>query len=100
MNEKAFVRLQVRYTAQLRTVVGRSEEEVELPEGSNLAELFHRLATELRREAAAYLLTPDGRPQPSLLVALNEGAVSMRDAHAVRIAAGDVVTLMPPVAGG
>jgi len=94
------MRLRVQYTAQLRTVVGRAEEEVELPEGSSLAELLVRLASELRREAAPYLLTSTGELQPSLLVALNKGAVSSREAHGTAVSAGDVVTLMPPIAGG
>jgi molybdopterin converting factor small subunit len=94
------MRLRVQYTAQLRTVVGRTEEEVELPEGSSLAELLVHLASELRREAAPFLLTAGGELQPSLLVAVNTGAVSSRDARAVLVGPGDVVTLLPPIAGG
>ena len=94
------MRLRVQYTAQLRAVIGRSEEEIELPEGSNLAELLVYLASELYREAAPYFLTSGGELQPSLLVAVNKGAVSPRDAHAVLVNAGDVVTLLPPIAGG
>ncbi len=94
------MRLRVQYTAQLRTVVGRTEEEIEFPEGSNLAELLVHLASELRREAAPFLLTAGGELQPSLLVALNHGAVSSCNARAVLVNAGDVVTLLPPIAGG
>ena len=100
MNEMKRMRLRVQYTAQLRTVVGRTEDEIELPEGSNLAELLVHLASELRSEAAPFLLTPAGELQPSLLVAVNKGAVSYREAHAVLVKAGDVVTLLPPIAGG
>jgi molybdopterin converting factor small subunit len=97
---KQTMRLRVQYTAQLRAAVGRAEEEVELPEGSSLAELLLHLASELCREAAPFLLTPSGDLQPSLLVAVNKGAVSPRDARAVRISTGDVVTLLPAIAGG
>lgn len=94
------MRLRVQYTAQLRSVVGREEEEVDLPEGSNLEELLQHVARRLRREAASHLLTSQGDLQPSLMVVLNNGAISPRDAGAVSINAGDVVTLMPPIAGG
>ena len=94
------MRLRVQYTAQLRAVVGRIEEEIELPEGSTLAELLVHVASEVCRDAASHLLTPGGDLQPSLLVAVNQGAVSLRDARAVFVNTGDVVTLLPPIAGG
>jgi len=94
------VRLRVQYTAQLRTVVGRAEEEIELPEGSNLAEALVHVASDLCREASGYLLTPVGALQPSLLVALNNRAVTTGEASTVLVNTGDVVTLLPPIAGG
>jgi MoaD family protein len=94
------MRLRVQYTAQLRTVVGRAEEEIELPEGSSLAELLAHVASEMCRDAAGYLIAPGGGLQPSLLVAVNNRAISTREALAVPIYSGDVVTLLPPIAGG
>jgi molybdopterin converting factor small subunit len=94
------MRLRVQYTAQLRAVVGRSEEDIELPEGINLAELLVHLASEVRREAAPFLLTAGGELQPSLLVAVNQGAVSTCNARTLLINPGDVVTLLTPIAGG
>jgi sulfur-carrier protein len=93
------MRLRVEYTAQLRTVLGRSEEEIDLPEGSSLAELLVHLASVVCREAAPHLLTAAGM-QSSLLVAVNKAAVPAREAGGVSIQAGDVVTLLPPIAGG
>jgi molybdopterin converting factor small subunit len=52
------------------------------------------------REAAGYLIAPGGGLQPSLLVAVNNRAISTREALAVPINSGDVVTLLPPIAGG
>jgi molybdopterin converting factor small subunit len=94
------MRLRVQYTAQLRTAVGRSEEEIELPDGSNLADLLVHVASVLCQDAAGYLLTSSGELQPSLLVAVNNGAVSAHEARAVLVNSGDVVTLLPPIAGG
>lgn len=94
------MRLRVQYTAQLRAAVGRAEEEIDVPEGSNLAELLLRVASEMCRDAAGYLLAPGGELQPSLLVAVNDRAISTSEAVTVPINSGDVVTLMPPIAGG
>jgi len=94
------MRLRVQYTAQLRAVAGRSEDELDLPEGSTLAEVLVHVATEVCRDAAGHLLTPGGGLQPSLLVAVNNRAISTREAGAVPVSAGDVVMLLPPIAGG
>lgn len=94
------MRLRVQYTAQLRTAIGRSEEEIELPEGSSLYDLIALLASDRHRETAPFLLRPGGEMQPSLLVTVNTRAVPAGEARSMRISAGDVVMLMPPIAGG
>jgi molybdopterin synthase sulfur carrier subunit len=93
------MKLRVHYTAQLRAAVGRSEEEVELPEGSSLADLLIRLAGNYR-EAQPHLATASGGIRPSLLVVVNNAAVPLREAPARVLFAGDVVMLLPPIAGG
>jgi molybdopterin converting factor small subunit len=94
------VRLQVRYAAQLRTVLGRAEEDLEIPEGSSLAELLLHLAENGAREAEAHLITPSRQPRPSLLMVVNDAAVPAGEAGALVLSPGDVVTLLPPIAGG
>ncbi len=94
------MKLQVRYTAQLRTLLGQAEEDVDLPEGSNLAELLRRVAGQRGPDAKEHLLMPTGEPRPSLLMVVNDAAVSAREAAAVVLQPGDVVTLLPPIAGG
>jgi molybdopterin converting factor small subunit len=92
--------LQVRYAAQLRTVLGRTEEDLELPEGSNLADLLLHLADNGGRDAEAHLITAARQPRPSLLLVVNDAAVSARNAADVILQPGDVITLLPPIAGG
>jgi MoaD family protein len=93
------MKLRVQYTAQLRTIAGRSEEEIELPEGSSLATLLGRLAAD-RNELASHLITPSGEGRPSLLVVINGQATAVRAADAIPLQHGDVVMLLPPIAGG
>lgn len=94
------MRLRVQYTAQLRTLVGRTEQDVELTEGSNLADLLLQLTSEMSPEAAGYLLAPEGGLRPSLLVVVNNQSVSTAEADAVVLHTSDVVMLLPPIAGG
>jgi molybdopterin converting factor small subunit len=93
------MKLEVQYMAQLRTASGRSGEEVDLPDGSNLCELLVYLAA-LRADAAPHLVTARGQACPNLLLVVNGSAVPPGTAASVQLAAGDVVCLMPPIAGG
>lgn len=80
-------RIKVLYFAAIRELVGKSEEEVELPdETSQLAELVSWLERE--RSLAGKLA--------SVRFAINESFAG-RDAP---IGSGDVVAVIPPVAGG
>jgi molybdopterin synthase catalytic subunit/molybdopterin synthase sulfur carrier subunit len=94
------MKLRVQYTAQMRTVAGRNEDEVELPEGSSLATLLDHLADRLGRDAAAHLVTAAGEAQCSLLIVLNDSAVASHQASTTFLGADDVITLLPPIAGG
>jgi molybdopterin synthase sulfur carrier subunit len=94
------MKLRVQYTAQLREAVGRPHDELELPEGSSLADLLRQLAVQMDEAAAAHLIAPGGRLRPSLLVVVNESATSIHVAAATVLRHGDVVLLLPPIAGG
>lgn len=94
------MKVRIQYTAQLRAAVGCSEEEVDAPDGGTLADLLTTLATERRPESAPFVLTTAGELQPSLLVAVNARGVSPREARSTVLQANDVITLMPPIAGG
>jgi molybdopterin converting factor small subunit len=93
------MKLSVQYMAQLRPLRGCQEEDVVLPEGSNVNELLIYLAQQ-QPDVASHLLTAAGDVRPSLLVAINGAAVAPQDAPRVALSQGDVVTLLPPIAGG
>lgn len=94
------MKVHIQYTAQLRTVIGRGEEEAELPEGSTLAALLNHLAERHNRVASPHLLTATGQTQGSLLIVVNNSAVAAHQSDSICLRAGDVVTLLPPIAGG
>lgn len=93
------MKLRVQYMAQLRTVVGRAEEAVDLPEGGSLADLLNQLAT-THVAASSHFVTKARQARPSLLIVVNDAAVSARAATATELHANDVITLLPPIAGG
>ncbi len=91
--------VKVTFAAQLRTAIGRSEEELELPPGSKLATLFEYLASRYD-DAAPHLLAAGGQPHRSLLIVVNDSAVPAHAAWELPLCPGDVVALLPPIAGG
>lgn len=93
------MKLRVQYMAQLRAAVGRTEEEVELPDGNSLADLLHQLAN-THNAARSHFVTEAGQARPSLLIVVNDAAVSAREAATTLLHSDDVVTLLPPIAGG
>ena len=94
------MKVRVQYSAQLQTVAGRSEEEIELPEGSNLGGLLNLLAERHGAAAAPHLLASATTVSPSLLVVVNGSASAARDAATRTLESGDIVLLLPPIAGG
>jgi MoaD family protein len=93
------MKVRVQFTAQLRTAIGRSSDELELPEGSSVAALIESLAA-MFAEAGPHLLTAGGQPHRSLLIVVNDSAVLSVNASQALLRPGDAVTLMPPIAGG
>lgn len=93
------MKLRVQYMAQLRTTVGRAEEDVHLAEGSSLAELLRQLA-DVHAAAQSHFVSEAGQPRPSLLILVNDAPVAAREANATVLHAEDVVALLPPIAGG
>jgi MoaD family protein len=94
------MKVRVQYTAQLRASVGRGEDELELAEGSSLADLLSHLASCWDRAAQVHILSDTGQPRLSLLLVVNGMAVAVSDSSKTNLRAGDVITLMPPIAGG
>jgi molybdopterin synthase sulfur carrier subunit len=94
------MKLHVQYSAQLRTAVGRPQDEVEVPNGSSLAALLEHLANSLDEAAASHLIAPDGGFRPSLLIVVNDAAAPVHAAADTELKHGDVVLLLPPIAGG
>ncbi len=92
--------LRVQYLAQLRTARGVAEESCQLPEGATLEQLLVQLASTHGAEVAKHLHTSAGVVQPSLMIAVNGVAVPTRQSPQTMLRSGDIVTLMPPIAGG
>lgn len=94
------MKVRVEYSAQLRTALGRTAEDVDLPDAATVRELLMQLAATCGDDAAQHLVTDAGDLRPSLLVIVNDVATPARRSASTRLRPGDVVTLLPPVSGG
>ncbi|HEY6843391.1 MAG TPA: molybdopterin converting factor subunit 1 [Thermoanaerobaculia bacterium] len=81
------MRVRLLYFAVLRDIVGRSEEVVELPEGTRAIEIWSRL-----RDKHAQLARYERPPMTAVNEEYVDASSALRD--------GDEVAFIPPVAGG
>jgi len=89
----------VKYTAQLRTAIQRAEEVIEFTEATSLSDLLAHLA-DRHDGGRPHLLGSNGKVNACLLVVVNESAVAASEAASWQLNEGDVVLLLPPIAGG
>lgn len=95
------LKVKVRYFTTLRELARTREEELEMEDGSTLAELIERVASKYGGEAFNYLhVRATGEIDPSIQFLIN--GISARDLHGLRteLREGDVVAVIPPVGGG
>lgn len=93
------MKVRVHFAAQLRTAIGRSVDDIELAEGHTIAALVEQLAAHFDG-AAPYLLASSGQPHGSLLIVVNDSAICSSRLATTELYSGDVVMLLPPIAGG
>ena len=88
----------IEYAAQARQAAGLGRERLELAEPQTVRDLLPQLARRHGEALGRLLLTEDGEPQPALLLFVGDEQVPP-DARR-ELSSGDVVTILPPIAGG
>jgi len=83
---------------QLQGAAGTAQESYAFDQPPTLAALMRQVADRHGRDMERLLLTPDSRPQPSVLVAVGDRSVS-HDAP-LDLKDGDTVTLLTFIGGG
>lgn len=94
------MRVRVTYHAQIRSVVGRSSDELELPEGASVLALLSQIADHNPEPVRGHLFATSGAIRPSLMVIVNNSPQPHESAAAAMLKDGDAISLLPPIAGG
>ena len=92
------MKITLRYTSQLATAAGISEEIHEVPDGVGLLELLGNLSREKGTEFSKFVVNDDGNPVATLVVAVNGTQVDL--SKEVSLEAGSEVILITPMSGG
>jgi len=92
------VKVTFRYTSQLATAAGASEEIVETESGSALLGLLRDLASKNGPDFAKFVVDSDGNVASTLVVAVNGTQVSVEEL--VSLDPDSEVMLITPMSGG
>ena len=90
------MRVTVHYMAQLKRAAGRPSDAVEVEGACTVADLLLLLVQNRADMFGRLILDSQGRPQPSLLVFVDDEQVPWDR----RLRDGDSLTLLTPMAGG
>jgi len=91
--------LTIQYTGQLATEAGKSEETIDFPAGTLLAELVSELVDRHGRGYSKLLLNQEGKLRASLMVIL-DGEQAVGRLETMSLDGVKVLMLMTPIAGG
>jgi len=92
------MRITIQYWAQARQAAQRDAETIELDGPCGIAQLLQKLAQAHGEQLRRIVLAGDSTPHPSLVLVLRDQQVSADFREPLRD--GDVLAIIPPIAGG
>ncbi len=94
------IRVSTRFYAFLRERVGRQEDTLELSDNSTVGDFLEKLAEKYEKELVGYVFNVDKSLRSGFAIALNGENVKPEEFTSKRLKDGDVVVILPPIAGG
>jgi len=92
------MKITFRYTSQLSTAAGTSEETLEFPDETSLVDLLGQVCMKHGPEFSKFVLNEEGTPVRTLVVALDGAQVDLTVNPSVE--SGSEVYLITPMSGG
>jgi len=92
------MRITINYWAQARQAAGIASEQVELAGPPSISELLRQLVQSHGDPLRRLVLNGDDKPHPSILLFIGEDQVLVDAARVVN--PGEVLNILPPIAGG
>jgi MoaD family protein len=94
------MQITVRYFTLLRTVTGAREERIDAKEGSTVEDVLKTLSAKYGKEFDRFIYSGRDRKGLKLLFFLDGRIIEEADGFKTKLENGNVLAIMPPVAGG
>lgn len=95
------MRIRVQYLGQIRAILNKKNEEVEVPPKTTVYELLKRLSKKYGKEFKVEVFEDDGENvREGVIVTVNGKAVKQLRGIDTPLKLGDIVALLPLFAGG
>lgn len=94
------MRVLVKLFAGLREISGRCELIEDVPSGSSVGDIVHKLCGELGHGFRKQVLDERGEPLGYIKILLNGHDIAFLQGMATKLQEGDEIAMFPPVGGG
>ncbi|NLJ77740.1 MAG: MoaD family protein [Tissierellia bacterium] len=94
------VEVTVRFASYLQETIGVSEEGWRMPTGSDVYELLDELITYYGKQLEEIIYDEDGKQRPTLRIILNGWDIRFLSDEKLVLGNGDIVLILPGLAGG
>ena len=94
------MKIQVRFIATLRHVLGVKSVDLEIPRPMKLLEVLNLLAEKYGEKLRKAIFDENGKVKSEFLILVNDAEISVLNEINTEISDGDVITLLPTIHGG
>jgi len=94
------LKIQVRFIATLRHVLGVKSVDLEIPRPMKLLEVLNLLAEKYGEKLRKAIFDENGKVKSEFLILVNDAEISVLNEINTEISDGDVITLLPTIHGG
>lgn len=94
------MKIQVRFVATLRHILGVKSIDLEISRPMKVLEVLNLLAEKYGEKFRKAVFDENGKVKSEFLIFVNEAEISVLDGLNTEISDGDVITLLPTIHGG
>ncbi|MFQ6074075.1 MAG: ubiquitin-like small modifier protein 1 [Candidatus Bathyarchaeia archaeon] len=94
------MKVTVKFFTTLREIVGKPQEQIELPEAVTVNELLQQLGKEYGEKFSRYVYDEKGAVRGHLHFLINGKSVTTQQGLKTKLKENDILAILPPVGGG
>ena len=94
------MKFKIKVFATIREITKTKEIELESENKITVYDAIRLLTNKYGEKLASYLLEKSGKPKPAFLLMVNGVSVKELDGLETQLGDGDILAILPPVAGG